>query len=37
MTETSEKNIPRKAKGKRSQYFEDPAVDKLRLMLMAVI
>ena len=30
-------NIPRAAKGKRPQYFDDPAVDKLHLMLMAVI
>ena len=37
MSKTSEKNIPRKAKGKRPQYFEDPAVDKLHLMLMAVM
>ena len=32
-----ETRIPRAAKGKRPQYFEDPAVDKLHLMLMAVI
>tara|TARA_B100001741_G_scaffold219850_1_gene182370 strand:+ start:135 stop:491 length:357 start_codon:yes stop_codon:yes gene_type:complete len=37
MSKNSEKNIPRKAKGKRPQYFEDPAVDKLHLMLMAVM
>ena len=37
---TSKENIkplPRTAKGKRPQYFQDPAVDKLHLMLMAVI
>jgi hypothetical protein len=29
--------MPRAAKGKRPQYFEDPAVDKLHLMVMALI
>jgi len=29
--------LPRAAKGKRPQYFEDPAVDKLHLMVMALI
>ncbi len=37
MNDPSEKQLPRKAKGKRPQYFEDPAVDKLHLMLMTVI
>ena len=37
MSKSSENKIPRKAKGKRPQYFEDPAVDKLHLMLMAVM
>ncbi len=29
--------LPRTAKGKRPQYFLDPAVDKLHLMVMALI
>ncbi len=29
--------IPRSAKGKRPQYFEDPACDKLHFMIMALI
>ena len=30
-------SLPRAAKGKRPQYFLDPAVDKLHLMVMALI
>lgn len=30
-------SIPRSAKGKRPQYFEDPACDKLHFMVMALI
>ena len=37
MSDTTANKLPRKAKGKRPQYFDDPAVDKLHLMLMAVI
>ena len=29
--------LPRSAKGKRPQYFHDPAVDKLHIMLMTTI
>lgn len=29
--------LPRAAKGRRPQYFQDPAVDKLHLMVMALI
>ncbi len=29
--------LPRTAKGRRPQYFQDPAVDKLHLMVMALI
>ena len=30
-------NIPRSAKGKRPQYFDDPACDKLHFMIMALV
>ena len=30
-------SIPRSAKGKRPQYFQDPASDKLHFMVMALI
>lgn len=30
-------SIPRSAKGKRPQYFEDPGSDKLHFMIMALV
>lgn len=37
MPQDSPISIPRAAKGKRPQYFEDPASDKLHFMIMALI
>jgi len=37
MTDSGRIKIPRSAKGKRPQYFDDPACDKLHFMIMALI
>lgn len=37
MSESDRISIVRSAKGKRPQYFEDPACDKLHFMVMALI
>ena len=37
MADTDRIEIPRSAKGKRPQYFDDPACDKLHFMIMALI
>ncbi|MFL2770212.1 MAG: hypothetical protein ACJZ9F_04305 [Rhodospirillaceae bacterium] len=37
MTDKGRIEIPRSAKGKRPQYFEDAACDKLHFMIMALI
>jgi hypothetical protein len=37
MTDGDSISIPRNAKGKRPQYFEDPASDKLHFMIMALV
>lgn len=37
MSEDTKISIPRSAKGKRPQYFEDPASDKLHFMIMALV
>ncbi len=37
MADSERVEIPRSAKGKRPQYFNDPASDKLHFMIMALI
>ena len=37
MADVERVEIPRSAKGKRPQYFDDPACDKLHFMIMALI
>lgn len=37
MTQDAPISIQRSAKGKRPQYFEDPASDKLHFMIMALV
>lgn len=37
MTDDPHTQIPRSAKGKRPQYFHDPASDKLHFMIMALV
>jgi hypothetical protein len=37
MADADRIEIPRSAKGKRPQYFDDPASDKLHFMIMALI
>ena len=37
MTNTQNIHLPKKAKGSRPYFFEDPAVDKLMAMLMGLV